>query len=46
MCVLTGCRYTRESLEVDRPLGPGPSYHVALGHLEEHLRRALHRLNM
>ena len=45
MCVLTGEPYLRESLEVDRPLGPGPSYEVALAHLEEQLRRALNRLD-
>ena len=44
ICLLAGRKYLRESLEVDRPLGPGPSYELALAHLEEHLRRALKRL--
>ena len=37
--------YTRESLEVDGPLGPTPSYEVAVAHLDEQLRRALNRLH-
>jgi aminoglycoside phosphotransferase (APT) family kinase protein len=37
--------YTRESLEADGKLGPVPDYEVAVAHLDEHLRRALTRLD-
>ena len=38
--------YTRESLEVDGQLGPTPDYELAVAHLDEQLRRALHRLGL
>jgi aminoglycoside phosphotransferase (APT) family kinase protein len=45
MCVLSGRHYLAESLAADREQGHVPNYQLSLSHLDEHMRRALRRLD-
>ncbi len=45
MCVLSGRHYLAESLAADREQGHVPNYQLSLAHLDEHVRRALRRLD-
>jgi hypothetical protein len=45
MCVLGSRHYLAESLAADREQGHVPNYQLSLAHLDEHVRRALRRLD-
>jgi Ser/Thr protein kinase RdoA (MazF antagonist) len=45
MCVLSSRHYLAESLAADREQGHVPNYQLSLAHLDEHVRRALNRLD-
>ena len=45
MCVLSSRHYLAESLAADREQGHVPNYQLSLAHLDEHVRRALRRLD-
>jgi Ser/Thr protein kinase RdoA (MazF antagonist) len=45
MCVFSGRPFLAESLAADREQGRVPNYQLSLAHLDEHLRRALSRLD-
>src|SRR4249920_2665743 len=45
MCVLSSRHYLAESLAADREQGHVPDYQLSLAHLDEHVRRALTRLD-
>jgi hypothetical protein len=45
ICVLDGRHYLAESLAADREQGHVPNYQLSLAHLDEHVRRALRRLD-
>jgi hypothetical protein len=45
MCVFSGRHYLAESLAADREQGHAPNYQSSLGHLDEHMRRAVRRLD-
>jgi aminoglycoside phosphotransferase (APT) family kinase protein len=45
MCVVSSRHYLAESLAADRQQGHVPNYQLSVAHLDEHLRRALRRLD-
>ena len=45
MCVLSSRHYLAESLAADQEQGHVPNYQVSLAPLDEHVRRALRRLD-
>jgi Ser/Thr protein kinase RdoA (MazF antagonist) len=45
MCVLSGRHYLADSLAADREQGHVPNYQLSVAHLDEHVRRALRRLD-
>jgi hypothetical protein len=45
MCVLGSRHYLADSLAADREQGHVPNYQLSVAHLDEHVRRALKRLD-